>query len=174
MHLLEFGSTEVGPRAANEFENKTGPHQGSNDRLGNWGVTRLRIWGSGVRISRHKLIILMIISYRRSSAMQNEKICMASAWSYRGGSQAERFSIARIISYREINREFRQIRRSAAGQASKSTTKFNSLPSNSLHNGTGKLNPTPGKIFPMNSEIIAPEPTRRSLAWTLSPPFITG
>ena len=30
--------------------------------------------------------------------MQNEKICMASAWSYRGGSQAERFSIARIIS----------------------------------------------------------------------------
>ena len=37
MHLLEFGSTEVGPRAANEFENKTGPHQGSNDRLGNWG-----------------------------------------------------------------------------------------------------------------------------------------
>ena len=49
MHLLGFGSAEVGPRAANEFENKTGPRQGSNDRLGNWGVTRLRIWGSGVR-----------------------------------------------------------------------------------------------------------------------------
>ena len=29
--------------------------------------------------------------------MQNEKIRMASAWRYRGGSQAERFSIARII-----------------------------------------------------------------------------
>ena len=37
MHLLGFGSAELGARAANEFENKTAAAPGLNDRLGNWG-----------------------------------------------------------------------------------------------------------------------------------------
>ena len=51
MNLLGFGSAEVGLAPPTNSKIKPRPHQGCDDRLGNWGVTELQIWGSGFEIS---------------------------------------------------------------------------------------------------------------------------
>ena len=51
MHLLGFGSAEVGVAPQTNSKIKPRPHQGSNDRLGNWGSPDYESGGSGVRIS---------------------------------------------------------------------------------------------------------------------------